>query len=303
MRKRLEAYMIHLQAVKDVSSHTLRAYYNDISAFLDHLETIAGSLPTPDKIKPRWIRRYLGELSAKGIGRATSARKLSSLKGFFRYLVQEGDILSSPAEDLTGVKLDKKLPELPTEKEVDRTFNLIGTCETVEQYRDRALLELLYGSGLRVGEAMSLDIRDIDLKRGWLRVMGKRRKERVVPVGREAVNALQAWLKVRSEWCTPQSGDALFLGKRGKRLDQRVARQVIHSLFENAGIKKGTHPHALRHAFATHMLDHGAGIESVGELLGHASLSTTQIYTHVSVKRLKEVYTSKHPRARKDKQT
>ncbi len=299
LRIRLDSYLKHLHSVQDYSSHTLKAYAQDVSAFLDYLESVRGELPQPDRIRPRWIRRYLGERVQRGVGRTTVKRQLSALKGYFRFLVDAGELEQSPAETLEGPKLEKRLPEAPSEAAVAKAIDSFRSSNMPEDIRDTALFELLYSCGLRLAEAVSLDIDGLDLQRGWVRVLGKRRKQRAAPLGSYAAKALQRWLDVRSEWVTPKSGNALFLGKRGGRIDPRTAREGIYRLFAAAGVKEGRNPHALRHAFATHLLDHGAELAVIGEMLGHASLSTTQIYTHVSTERLKQVYNQKHPRAQR----
>ncbi|MDP8205884.1 MAG: tyrosine recombinase XerC [Candidatus Electryonea clarkiae] len=300
MHDQLKDYLDHLSAVRDVSKHTIKAYERDITSFFNHIESVRGNLPDADIIRPRWIRKYLGEKSARGYNRTSLKRQLSAIKGFFRFLVEIEILEKSPAEDLIGPKLEKKLPELPSEKVVHKALETVLSGNEPEIIRDRALLEVLYGSGLRLNEAISLDLGSFSLERKWVKVLGKRRKERSVPLGTHAVTALRRWIEVRSVFCNEKSDKALFLGKRGGRLNPRVARDIVHRALESAGQNRGSHPHALRHAFATHLMDHGAELTAVGEMLGHASLSTTQIYTHVSAERLKEVYRNKHPRAEKE---
>ncbi|MCB2200520.1 tyrosine recombinase XerC [bacterium] len=297
MRELLAAYLDDLRAVRNVSQHTLKAYESDISTFIDQLEARAGSMPAPSSIPMRWVRRYLGERVEKGASRATAARILSSLKGFFRYLVERGEIDSSPAEAIEGPKLGRRLPHVPSVDTVAAAVAATTPDDDVQTARDTALLEILYGCGLRVAEAVALNRASLDLKRNWVRVIGKRNKERMVPLGKPAREALEHWLAMRTEWAGSTSGDALFLGVRGGRLNVRTAFDVVRSRLAEAGEVKGKHPHALRHAFATHMLENGADLSSVKELLGHESLSTTQIYTHVTAEHLKRVYSDKHPRA------
>jgi len=297
MRDQLAGYLQYLRAARNASPHTLKAYESDISTFLDHLEARAGELPAPSRVPMRWIRRYLGERVEKGASRATAARILSSLKGFFRYLVEQGVIDSSPAEAIEGPKLERRLPQVPSSEVVAAAAEQATPPDDILAVRDSALIEILYGCGLRVAEAVSLDLSSLDLKGGWVRVMGKRSKERMVPLGGAASLAVQRWLDARPALAIPESGPALFLGARGHRLNVRTAYEVVRSRLAAAGQGKGKHPHALRHAFATHMLERGADLSSVKELLGHESLSTTQIYTHVTAEHLKRVYASKHPRA------
>lgn len=299
MRDLLQAYLEYLKAERDASPHTLKAYEHDISSFIDTLAARSGGEPpAPHSVTMRWIRRYLGQRREQGAQRATIARILSSLRGFFRYLVEEGWIEDSPAEALEGPRLGRRLPEVPAEDMVARAIDGIHDDDPVRLARDRALLEVLYGCGLRVAEAVSLNLTGLDLASGWIRVLGKRRKQRVVPLGERAREALRSWIEERGRWSTSESGDALFLGRRGGRLAPGGAYTIVRERLEAAGAREGAHPHALRHAFATHMLEHGADLASVSELLGHESLSTTQIYTHVTAEHLKRVYADKHPRAR-----
>ena len=307
--------------MQNVSPHTLKAYGGDIRRFIEHVEAIAGKSLSPDRITLRMIRRYLGSLSNTGksgkpvsASRKTKARVLSSLKAWFRWLVDEGVLEGSPAEAIEGPKLDKHLPASPSRDDMNRVFagdadrvtrsqsagNDQGPStsdDPVRALRDQALLEVLYGCGLRVSEATSLDCRAVDLKNGWIRVTGKGSKQRTVPVGSHAADALNRWLQHRLDWETDISGDALFLGKRGGRMNPRAAYEVVRERLRAAGLSESAHPHALRHAFATHMLENGADLLSIKELLGHSSLSTTQIYTKVTRDRLRQVYEAGHPRA------
>jgi integrase/recombinase XerC len=305
MREQLHNWLAHLRAVENVSDHTLRAYGSDVRKFIDHIESHAGHDIAPDFISLRHIRRYLGSLSkvdsvnrSTPVARKTKARTLSSLKAFFRWLVDQGILEGSPAESVDSPKLDKKLPSVPSTREIETALSdqTAPAEDETERTRNDALIEVLYGSGLRISEATNLNIRSLDLKHGWMRVTGKGSKQRTVPIGVQEREALQAWIAIRSEWAGEKSGNALFLGKRGKRLDVRVAREVVRRRMSAAGVNEGNHPHALRHAFATHMLENGADLLSIKELLGHSSLSTTQIYTRVTRDHLKKVY-ARHPRA------
>ncbi|MFH0882062.1 MAG: tyrosine-type recombinase/integrase [bacterium] len=299
LRDLMADWLDHLKAVRNASEHTLKGYSSDLGAFLNHLETVSGHLPPPEKIPMRWIRRYLGLRNEQGASRRSIARTLSSLKGFFRYLVEVGVLADSPAEAIEGPRLERRLPDVPSEETVERAIDNLADRDPVRQVRDRTLLELLYGCGLRVAEVVSLDVDSLDLGGGWLRVIGKRRKQRVVPLGSRATEAVRNWLEMRSEWAGESTGDALLLGERGGRLGVRSAYAIVNRRLRDAGELEGAHPHALRHAFATHMLERGADLSSVKELLGHESLSTTQIYTHVTAEHLKRVYSGKHPRARR----
>ncbi len=301
----LDKWLSHLRAVENVSPHTIRAYGSDVRKFIDHIERQAGGKVRPDFITMRHVRRYLGTLvktdtfnRTQPVARKTKARTLSSLKTFFRWLVEEGVLADSPAESIDSPRVDKKLPDVPTVTDIGTALSdsVSATEDETERTRNDALLEVLYGSGLRVSEAVGLNLRAVDLKQGWLRVTGKGSKQRTVPIGVKEKDALEKWLAVRDEYRTDQSGQALFLGKRGKRLNQREAYSIVNKRLAAAGLSRGAHPHALRHAFATHMLENGADLMSIKELLGHSSLSTTQVYTRVTRDHLKQVY-ARHPRA------
>jgi len=294
----IASYLSALRTLKDASSHTLRAYQRDLEAFFSYLETVAGEAPPLERITERWIRRYIGGLLQSGLSPVSCSRKLSAIKGFFAYLVNMQVLEVSPAESIEGPKLPKHHPEFPTEEYLCSTLDRLAEETEVEAIRDCALLEVLYGCGLRISEALTMDADDFNVSHGWLRVVGKRKKMRDVPLGETAANALQRWKMAREEWVTPVSGEALFLGKRGKRLNPRTARMMVHRRLQKAGQIYGTNPHALRHAFATHLIDYDANLLAVSEMLGHASLSTTQIYTKISTERLKEVYRKHHPRGK-----
>lgn len=301
MRELSATYLEYLKVVRNLSDHTIAAYGKDIATFIDYLEARAGKVPAPSSVKMRWIRRYLGERAETGAGRTTIARNLSSLKGFFRYLVESGVLEDSPAEMIEGPRQQRKLPHVPSEQMITNALEVkLESIDPVQAARDQAMIEVIYSCGLRIEETVNLDRSALDLKRGWARIMGKGRKERFVPVGKSAIHSIKNWLNLRSTWSTEESGDALFIGKRGRRLAKRQAYEVIRIRMTLAGEHQANHPHALRHAFATHMLERGADLSSVKELLGHASLSTTQIYTHVTAEHLKRVYASKHPRSGND---
>lgn len=238
------------------------------------------------------LRWYLASLWRKGLARATISRKLAALRSFYRYLARMGAVSSPAALDLATPKRDRPLPKFLEKDEAEALLN--GPNETTPLgMRDRAILETLYGGGLRVGELVDLNLTDLNLARGQLRVMGKGRRERICLVGRRAVNALQLYLtEGRPKLKSPRSGDALFLNCQGGRLTARGVQMIVRKYGDVS-------PHALRHSFATHLLEGGADLRAVQELLGHASLSTTQIYTHVTAERLRSVYERCHPRAKK----
>jgi integrase/recombinase XerC len=245
----------------------------------------------------RWtIRKYLSFLHRKN-KKSSIARKISTLRSFFKYMVKEQLTPSNPAKTVSTPKVEKFLPTTLT---VDEAFRLMESPATNGRLRDRAILELLYSSGLRVGELVGLNLNQLDLDLGIVKVMGKGRKERIVPVGLKAVQALKAYLEERG---TLEGGEALFVNSRGGRLTDRSVGRLVKKYTKRSGIFRKVSPHSLRHSFATHLLDAGADIREIQEMLGHASLSTTQRYTHLSLGRLMEVYDKAHPRSFKKRES
>lgn len=278
-----------LGAEKRASPHTVRAYMNDVEEFLLFLKK-RYSIP-PEKAKPLHIRSYI--LSLKDLKRRTIFRKLSSLRTFFNFLIYEGRMEINPAESVEMRGRERNLPSFLT---VDETFRLLDSQEVLESKRDRAILELLYDSGVRVSELVSLKLKDLDLKNGVLLVKGKRGKERLVPIGKKAVTALEEYLKERAD-VSPES--PLFSGKNGKSLSDRTVRRIVRKYSILCGIPKRVTPHTFRHSYATHLLESGADIRGIQELLGHSTIASTQQYLHSSVGRLMEVYDRAHPRAKR----
>lgn len=292
----------HLVREKNASPNTVRAYERDLMGLVDWLEERGlASGPEDDAVWAHLGRPQLRQWLAHRHGTASPAtvmRKLASVRMFFRWLVRQEVLEKNPAALLSTPKQKKRLPKaLP----VEEVFALVEAPAGPEvlKVRDRAILELLYSGGLRVSEATGLNLRDLDLRSGTARVMGKGRKERLVPVGRKAADALAEWLRRRGELVKPgQETPALFLNHRGGRLTARsVARRLDRAVLE-AALARNVSPHALRHSFATHLLGSGLDLRSIQELLGHASLSTTQRYTAVSVEQLMQVYDRAHPRAK-----
>jgi integrase/recombinase XerC len=283
---------------RGASPHTCRAYRKDLELFANFLaeKKLATDVAAIDHLT---VRLYLGHLyQGKRLKRASMVRKLATLRTFFRYLKREGIVEKNPA---TMVATPKGGKDLPHALSVDEAFRLLAVPDgaTPLGSRDRAVLELLYSSGLRVGELTALDLHDLDLGGGMVRVMGKGRKERIVPIGSKATEALSAYLARRGELLKEGERAFLFLNNRGGRLTPRSVARMIKKYLPQGGIVKETSPHTFRHSFATHLLDAGADLRGIQELLGHASLSTTQRYTHVSSAKLMEVYDRTHPRARK----
>lgn len=292
----LSLFIRHLETEKMRSSETVRAYVTDLRDFCTYLMDKRKTVEIEDisKIDEFHIRGYL----AGGFGRlkkTSVGRKLAALRSFFRFLVREKYLAFSPAAGIRAPKSEKPLPKALSVDEMERFFNRNTECGM----RDIAMFELLYSSGLRVGELTSLNVHDLDFNNGWLRVIGKGRKERYVPVGTRAVEALRHYLPFRSEIQSKAKivTEALFLNSRGGRLSVRSVGRFIKQYALVAGIAKNVSPHAFRHSFATHMLHGGADLRSIQELLGHSSLSTTQRYTKADLAKLMEIYDRSHPRS------
>jgi len=288
----------HLTVERNVSEHTRRAYRQDLEAFHRFLREelkwpAEGLLERVDNLV---LRRYLAVLHKRN-KKTTIGRKLAALRTFFAFLVREGVLRTNPGELVATPKQEKYLPRTLT---VDEAYALLEQKGDggLLALRDRAIVETLYSCGLRVSELTGLDVGSVDLQQGLVRVLGKGRKERIVPVGRKAREALRAYLDARGN---PGDEAALFLNRRGGRLTARSVERNLKLQLLRAGILKEATPHALRHSFATHLLDGGADLRSIQELLGHASLSTTQKYTQVSVDHLMNVYDKAHPRSRKNR--
>lgn len=305
-------YLDYLRLQKNASPHTLRNYESDLEQFLSHLtaspDGSARPEPELDQIDNLTIREFLGFLYAKGNKKASVARKLATLRSFMKFLSSRGVIRSNPAKIVASPKLDIRLPDFMT---IESVTELVESPEAASDLgkRDRCILELLYGSGVRVSELVGLNIGDLSLGEGLLRVVGKGRKERIVPFGSRAADALGSYIKARANIiaasCSARmkkdkaAGEALFLNFRGGRLTTRSVGNIVDRHVGKLAQKLKVHPHTLRHTFATHLLSAGADLRAIQELLGHESLSTTQKYTHVSVEQLVRVYQSCHPRAGK----
>ena len=285
----------HLKA-QNRSEHTLLAYHNDITQFIDFTACelgIESENLTVDQVDIYIVRSFLGELTDQGMERKSMARKLSSLRAFFKFLCREGVLQKNPVQRIATPKLGRKLPQFLFLEQVEKLLQT-PDCTTLLGVRDQMILELLYGSGLRVSELAGLNRKDVDFESSLLRVRGKGSKERIVPLTKYALDAIQAYLLMRED-----QERALLLNYQGSRLSTRSIRRVLDKLALEAGLPQHLHPHMLRHSFATHLLDGGADLRSVQELLGHAKLSSTQIYTHLTRERLREVYEQSHPRAKK----
>jgi len=282
----IDKFMNYLKIEKNASPHTLLNYAHDLQSF----SSFAQGRPV-EETDYLMIRKYLAELRSKGYQKKTIARRLSSLRSFFRFLYREGYIKANPVATVSTPKLDKKLPVFLDIASVERLLESPGEKDAFG-LRDRAIMEMLYTSGMRVSELVGLNVDDVDLISGVAKVMGKGRKERICPVGDAALSSLRDYLGRR-----PKNDAALFLNKSGSRLRDRSVRRIIDKYIRKISLKDKISPHTLRHSFATHLLERGADLRSVQELLGHKNLSTTQIYTHVTAERLKSVYDKTHPRA------
>lgn len=306
----LDGFLRHMALERERSEHTLRAYAGDIASLYAY--AITHGATNPAGLDLSLLRGWLMTLQESGLARATLARRSATIRSFLAWAVREELIITNPAIRLQSPKREQRLPHILQNNQIERIFQPAtrqpATAETKTQEptkeqlaladRNKLILELLYATAIRVGELVSLDIGDIDMDRRTLRVIGKGNNERTVPFGQPALNAIDDWLRrSRPVLRIDESGHALLLGRRGKRLDARAARQVVSDALAALGDTAARGPHALRHSAATHLLDRGADLRAVQEILGHSSLATTQLYTHVSVQRLKDSYQKAHPRA------
>jgi integrase/recombinase XerC len=297
----VERFLSYLRDQRHASSCTLEAYAADLREFGGFMaHELGGEPPGPEGIDRVAVRAFIAGLSRRGLAKSTVARKLATVRSFLNHAVREERIEASPAQGLRPPRVPRGLPRGLTVDEIFALLDGIGS-EDLAALRDLALLELLYGAGLRVGELVSLDRNDVDLASATLRVLGKGGKERVLPFGSKAARALERWLAAAVELRGRGDIDALFLNMRGGRLTDRSVRRILDRRLREAAVQARVSPHALRHSFATHLLGAGADLRAIQELLGHASLSTTQRYTHVSTEALMRVYDRAHPRARRDR--
>ncbi|GAB3322487.1 tyrosine recombinase XerC [Geodermatophilus aquaeductus] len=292
----LEGYERALLDERDLSAHTVRGYVTDAVWLLDHLARRGGT--QVDELDLGVLRSWLAQGRTRGASRATTARRAAAARSFTAWLRRSGLIPEDVGQRLVSPKAHRTLPDVLAPDQARAVVESTAGAEEPVGLRDAVVLELLYASGIRVSELVGLDVDDVDRGRRLLRVLGKGRKERSVPYGAPAEQALDAWLtRGRPALATPDSGPALLLGARGRRLDPREARRTVHAAVARAPGAPDVGPHGLRHSAATHVLEGGADLRSVQELLGHASLATTQIYTHVTVERLRAVHAQAHPRA------
>ena len=333
MLQAIEKYLTYLRSVRNSSPHTILNYGNDLQQFTAYLAPPGERIPALAKISHQIIREYVGHMHSQGLQKSSIARKLASLRSFFKYCVREGMLKESPARLVPAPKLPKRIPSVLSAEEMNGFLNQLAApekpvdakllpraagetrpgkrCTPGEEglllKRDRALLELLYAAGLRVSELTGLNLVDMDRQEKMLRVRGKGDKERIVPYGGKAQEALEAYWPVREQLLLqsgpgrrhrgPAHSEAIFLNYAGRRLTQRSVGRIVKKYVRLANMNWDLHPHSLRHAFATHLLADGADLRAIQDLLGHQSLSTTQKYTHASIRQLMDIYDKAHPHA------
>ena len=287
MQRYIDKFINYLKIEKNSSDHTITNYSFDLKEFASFLGGV--DISSVDHLT---IRRFLAAMRSRNVSKRTMARKLSCLRTFFKFLLREGHIKTNPVSAVSAPKLDRHLPVF---LDVNKVLKLLAAPseESEDGLRDRAILETLYSTGLRVSELVQLDEERVDFIGGVVKVRGKGRKERIVPIGEAALSAIRRYMGARKK----KSQDAIFLNRFGSRLTDRGVRRIVDKYVRRCSIEEKVSPHSLRHSFATHLLDRGADLRSVQELLGHVNLSTTQIYTHVTAERLKSIYDKAHPRA------
>lgn len=298
-------FLRYLQSERSMSPATVDAYGTDLERFdrflAEYLGKDGGAIAA-DEVDTHAVRAFLSYLDREGLKRSSISRALSALKSCFRYACRMGFLPGNPAQPVKSPKVEKTLPRHLRPGEIEKLIEAPSEEDAEFEARDRAIAELLYSSGLRVSELVGLDWSDLDFRGRMLRVLGKGSKERVVPFGRPAAAALEEWRghwnAVRARDDRGEEGEPVFLNKHGRRFSDRMVRFTIDRRTAAAGVPDGVHPHTLRHTFATHLLEEGADLRTIQELLGHSSLSTTQRYTHVEVERLLKVYRDAHPRAK-----
>lgn len=304
----VDRFLAHMAVERRASPHTVAAYRRDLTRFTRELGAATGGEAGAHEarprgvlagdVQPRDVREFAGRLHANGLSPRSVARHLSSVRSLFDYLVRRRELGANPA---SGVRAPKQRERLPKTMDPDQTAQLFSErAESAIDLRDRAMLELLYGSGLRLAELIAIDIRDLDLANGFVRVTGKGQKTRVVPVGGAAAEAARAWLAKRPE---ARGGDPLFVGRGQKRMSPRNVQLRLKRVAARTMGNDGLHPHLLRHSFASHVLESSGDLRAVQEMLGHADISTTQVYTHLDFQHLAKVYDAAHPRARRVAET
>ncbi len=295
MQALADRFLVQLAATRGASEHTLRAYRSDLDEFCAWCSQ--RGITQPEEVKPRTVRGFLAHLDERELARPSVQRKLSAVRSFFKHLVREGLVTTHPALGLRQRRTTRHLPGCLELSEIEALLDAPDLSKPSGR-RDRAILEFMYSAGTRAAETVGLDRSDLDLGRGVARVRGKGRKERMAPIGRFAREALEAYLRdPERPRPRPNAVQAVFLNQRGGRLTTRSLGRLVENCAQKAGLRRHATPHTLRHSFATHLLDRGADLRSVQELLGHAHLVTTQIYTHISIEGLRQIYEKAHPRA------
>jgi integrase/recombinase XerC len=302
MNDALTEFLRYLALEKNASELTVKAYREDLTQAIEFLRSLPGNENvTADRVTSRQLRAYVVWLHQQEYAKTTIARRLAAIRSWYRFLRRQGHVANSPVDGLRAPRQDKKLPHFLPETSIDKLLASPDTTHPLGR-RDRAILECLYSAGLRVSELVGLEIDDVDLTDGIATIRGKGKRERLAFFGPKSIAALRDWLTVRDQVEAAarngkKSHQALFLNKNGTRLTSRSVGRLLHHYLLAAGLDPKASPHSLRHSFATHLLDHGADIRSVQELLGHRSLTTTQIYTHMTTGKLQESYKKAHPRA------
>lgn len=291
---RVEPFRDYLSFERGLAARTIDAYVRDIGSFVAF--AVEAGVRAPEDVRYAELRDYVARLGELGRARSTVSRAISSLRGYFRFLLEEGVVDADPSERLESPGADRSLPDVLAVSEIEALLAAV-TPDRTHAFRDRAILEVLYGCGLRVSELCGLLTRDVDLDEGLIRVLGKGSKERLVPLGADAAHALRRYLREsRPRLDRGASGGHVVLNRSGRKLSRMGVWKILRQYVERAGISRRVTPHTLRHSFATHLLEGGADLASVQEMLGHADISTTEIYTHVDRSHLKQVHRTHHPR-------
>ncbi|WP_409028901.1 tyrosine recombinase XerC [Gracilimonas sediminicola] len=304
MKALIEKYLKYLSVERNASEHTIASYQNDLNSFLEftaHVNEQTNEQVDISSITRLNIRLWLGDLSEKGLAKTSIARKVAALRSFFKYCFKRGHIDKNPAHLLVVPKKEQTLPKTATVEDISRMMDNVNT-DTISGLQDRAILELFYGTGMRLSELTGLNITDIDLKQRQVTVHGKGNKQRIIPLGNTVASILKQFIKRRPELYGERTDSdakkALFLAASGQRIYDRAVQSMVENYLKQTSEVTQKSPHVLRHSFATHMLDNGADIRIIKEFLGHANLAATQVYTHTSMERLKNVYEQAHPRAK-----
>lgn len=304
MKALIEKYLKYLSVERNASKHTIISYQNDLKSFLDfsaELEDIRIDEVEVTTITRLTIRLWLGDLSEQGLAKTSIARKVAALRSFFKYCFKRGYIEKNPAHLLVVPKKEQTLPKTATVEDIERMMDAVNT-DTVKGLQDRAILELFYGTGMRLSELTGLNLTDVDLKQNQVTVKGKGNKQRIIPLGKTVARILKELIGKRTELYGERTDSdarkALFIAASGQRIYDRIVRYMVEKYLKKTSEVTQKSPHVLRHSFATHMLDNGADIRIIKEFLGHANLAATQVYTHTSIERLKNVYEQAHPRAK-----